>query len=657
MIIIAFYTIGDSQSDNVELQIQSDAKLLMTYVDSVQKYLYRDSEKATLYINKSEDLLTSNPSLPDSTLAHHLKAKIYYIHHDGDPLRAFEIFAENRDKIYSDRIPEKLKMSLRYIEAFTYMELGDLESAQFKYYQNIEQGRELNDLKAVSSNLYSLGQLFKTDEKYQAALETFKKLFATIGQTEITSSSWILAHNELAGVYSQLGQYDDALQEIQESIDLAEETNADILKSHAKMIKGEILLNKNKITEAQSIYDELSNAHASELGYVGRRILLSFKGNLYQAQKKYDGAIKIYEELIAFTDTVEVNEIMSFYNSLHMLNSEKNDFKMAYQHLTEYNRLTKKKFEDDRRKETEYLRVKYDSEQKDLDNQLLGAELSKKNLETSLLSSIVGAIVLFCAGLLFLFLQSRRQRRILETEVKKRTLSLQKSYDMLEQSKEEMDEFNRILSHDLKEPIRNIVSYGQLITHDTISNDQTAIYSNIIKNSGVQLYNLIDNVEQYHDVQKTEELAPSMVDINDLIKYAVQKITEKHKTLHIPNISQDVIPPINTYSEELKQVFFHIIENSLLYNTDEEPTIQIKHEEQSYYHLIQIIDNGTGIPKEYHDYVFGMFKRLNTRDQHNGAGLGLSITKKILQKIGGKVNLLNNLDGSGTTVSVYIPKI
>ena len=95
-------------------------------------------------------------------------AKIYYIHHDGDPLRAFEIFAENRDKIYSDRIPEKLKMSLRYIEAFTYMELGDLESAQFKYYENIERGRELNDLKAVTSNLYSLGQLFKADEKYQA---------------------------------------------------------------------------------------------------------------------------------------------------------------------------------------------------------------------------------------------------------------------------------------------------------------------------------------------------------------------------------------------------------------------------------------------------------------------------------------------------------
>ena len=657
VIIIALCDNGNSQSDNVELQTHSDNDLLMTYIDSVQEYLYRDSEIAGFYMDKSEEILESNPSIPDSTLAYHVSNKIFFFHNEGKPLKAFETFADTRYEIYANSIPDKLQFTLRYLEGFTYMTLGDLESAQVQFYENILRGKDLNNLEAVTSNLYSLGQLFSEDGQYQAALDALQKMLTYQDQVIQRPSTWILAHIETAEAYSELGEHDEALEEVQKSIDMAKEHDVNILKSNAKVLKGKIHLDLNQIAEAEATYNELSGVSPSELDYVVSRDLQEFKAQLHEARMEYDQAIQTYEALIEDTDSTDIPELISFHSALHAINNDKNDYKKAYEHLTEHSRLSQIKFEDDRRQNTEYLRVKYDSEQKDMDNQLLGAELSKKKLETSLLYAIAASFVLFCVGLIILFLQSRRQRRTLETEVKKRTLSLQQSHDLLEQSNVELDEFNRILSHDLKEPIRNIVSYGQLITHDNITDAQTKVYSSIIKNSGVQLYNLIENVEHYQDVQKATTLIPHTTQINEVIDNAINQVKQKHGTDKKLTISQEPVPPLKTYPKELEQVFYHLLENSVLYNRNTIPAIQIKHEEQEEYHLIQIIDNGLGIPEDYHDYVFGMFKRLNKRGEHLGSGLGLSITKKILQKIGGKVDLIDNPNGTGTAVRVYIPKL
>ena len=63
-----------------------------------------------------------------------------------------------------------------------------------------------------------------------------------------------------------------------------------------------------------------------------------------------------------------------------------------------------------------------------------------------------------------------------------------------------------------------------------------------------------------------------------------------------------------------------------------------------------------GIPEQYQEYVFGMFKRLNKREEYRGSGLGLSITKKILTKIGGDVKLMKADNHDGTTIQVLLPK-
>ena len=414
-------------------------------------------------------------------------------------------------------------------------------------------------------------------------------------------------------------------------------------------------LKLNQIPLAQELYDDLSRTSQNEKHVKTDLELQKFHAMLLLAKEDYDGALKIYNDLIEDADTTDISELMDIHDALHDVSAQKKDDKMAYKHLLEYNKLNQQRQDDERSQNTEYLRVRYESEQKEADNKLLASQLDSSQLKTSVLYLVSGIFLLLLGFLFVLVYQSRRQRRLLKEEVNKRTLSLQQSNDMLKQSNIELDEFNRILSHDLKEPIRNIVSYGQMIAHAEVANEEVLGYSDIIKNSGVQLYNLIENVGQYQEIQKKTLTQPVPSDIKKLLDNTLQEVQAKHMGKAVITTIGEM-PIVKTHPSEVTLVFYHLIENSFVHNSSDSPTLNISYFENVNFHIIEISDNGVGIPEQYQEYVFGMFKRLNKREEYRGSGLGLSITKKILTKIGGDVKLMKADNHDGTTIQVLLPK-
>lgn len=648
-----------SQVDNPEfssdVEPASDERRLEMYVDSIDKYLYRDSEIAKEYMQRMDNVLETNPSVPDSIVVLYLKNKVLFHHNQGNPVQAFQIYAEARNEIYAEGIPVSLRFSMKYLEGFTLMELGDLDAAQKLFYQNIIDGKELNNLGIVSSNLYSLGQLYTDDGKYETALETFEELISLKNKLELRPSTWVLTHSEIAETYEGMELYSKALIEIQKSIEIADSNKINVLKTHVSTFKGEMYLKLNQIPLAQELYDDLSRTSQNEKDVKTDLELQKFHAMLLLAKEDYDGALKIYNDLIEDTDTTDISELMDIHDALHDVSVQKKDDKMAYKHLLEYNKLNQQRQDDERSQNTEYLRVRYESEQKEAHNKLLASQLDSSQLKTSVLYLVSGIFLLLLGFLFVLVYQSRRQRRLLKEEVNKRTLSLQQSNDMLKQSNIELDEFNRILSHDLKEPIRNIVSYGQMIAHAEVAKEEVLGYSDIIKNSGVQLYNLIENVGQYQEIQKKTLTQPVPSDIKKLLDNALQEVQAKHMGKAVITTIGEM-PIVKTHPSEVTLVFYHLIENSFVHNSSDSPTLNISYFENVNFHIIEISDNGVGIPEQYQEYVFGMFKRLNKREEYRGSGLGLSITKKILTKIGGDVKLMKADNHDGTTIQVLLPK-
>jgi light-regulated signal transduction histidine kinase (bacteriophytochrome) len=99
----------------------------------------------------------------------------------------------------------------------------------------------------------------------------------------------------------------------------------------------------------------------------------------------------------------------------------------------------------------------------------------------------------------------------------------------------------------------------------------------------------------------------------------------------------------------LRQVFQNLIENALKYSkADISPVIQINFTELEKEYQFSIEDNGIGISEEYFQRIFIIFQRLHNKDEYSGTGMGLSITKKIVENLGGKIWLSSEIE-KGTT--------
>jgi len=136
---------------------------------------------------------------------------------------------------------------------------------------------------------------------------------------------------------------------------------------------------------------------------------------------------------------------------------------------------------------------------------------------------------------------------------------------------------------------------------------------------------LASNLSIAQVYQQKGSLDTALLIINDALELAtrLQNDTLKAEAYHILGINH--------------QLFHNIIENSIKYNTSQTPTVKISAKENQDFLSVFVEDNGIGIDKKYHNEIFVMFSRLHNQDEYKGSGLGLSIGKKIVNKLDGEI--------------------
>ena len=129
-------------------------------------------------------------------------------------------------------------------------------------------------------------------------------------------------------------------------------------------------------------------------------------------------------------------------------------------------------------------------------------------------------------------------------------------------------------------------------------------------------------------------------------------MNDKNGAIHFNSQLPDAIITNESY---VRLIFKNLIENSITYNESETPTVNIDYEQTEHYHAFKISDNGIGIDKKYHNYIFNMFKRLHARDDYQGTGMGLSITKKLVEALNGSIQI-KTTSQKGSTFVFTLPK-
>ncbi len=234
------------------------------------------------------------------------------------------------------------------------------------------------------------------------------------------------------------------------------------------------------------------------------------------------------------------------------------------------------------------------------------------------------------------------------TELNEQKLEIQKHTKVLERTNIELERFAYIASHDLKTPLRSVVSFLDLIERKMVKYEDKDLkeFVYMARQGATQMHHLIKDILEFSKVGKTAMTLES-IDLNETLMnicHQLQpKISDKKGVLQVSHL-----PLIRAEKTHMLQLFTNLIENGFKYNEHDLPQVKINHRFENNRHIFAISDNGIGVEKRYFDQIFEMFKRLHTNPNHEGSGIGLSICKKIVDFYQGEI-WLESKPNEGTT--------
>jgi len=257
--------------------------------------------------------------------------------------------------------------------------------------------------------------------------------------------------------------------------------------------------------------------------------------------------------------------------------------------------------------------------------------------------------------------------RKLEQRVTERTDELRKSNELLEKKNTELQQFAYVSSHDLKEPLRKIQIFTNLIQDRYLKgNTDAGYYIDRVISASSRMTALINDVLEYS--QLTFDAEYQEVNLNRLLSEILADldllIQEKKATIHVP-----VFPFISAVPVQMRQLFQNLLSNALKFSrTDAPPEINIRFElvsqlstqptavpaMEATYCRIEIEDNGIGFEENYLDRIFTIFQRLHSVEQYEGTGIGLAIVKKIVENHHGLIDARSE-PGKGSTFIIVLP--
>jgi signal transduction histidine kinase len=240
-------------------------------------------------------------------------------------------------------------------------------------------------------------------------------------------------------------------------------------------------------------------------------------------------------------------------------------------------------------------------------------------------------------------------------EIAKQSELIVEAQQRLKESNEELEQFAYVASHDLKEPLRMITLYTQMIKRKIKDqlDSETGEFMGYVVDGTKRMQQLLDDLLEYSRLGKKGNI--TQVDLNDVMLVAQQNLKLPIVTNHV-EISIDKLPVINAIFSESVQLFQNLIGNAIKFRKNEEnPIISIKIKSITNDHFtVQITDNGIGMEEVGMEKIFNLFERLHTRDQYEGTGIGLATCKKVMENLGGTISA-TSVFGEGTTFFLTFP--
>lgn len=243
---------------------------------------------------------------------------------------------------------------------------------------------------------------------------------------------------------------------------------------------------------------------------------------------------------------------------------------------------------------------------------------------------------------------------------------IKKMEKQLAQSNESLRQFAFVASHDMKEPLRKIMMFSDMVLSNTANKltDKSVTQLQKMQSAGRNLYKMVEDILSFSLLEVKEEkektsLANIIAQVMEILE---ESINEKQAKIVYNGLPEAYVIP-----SQMKQLFQNLVANSLKFQRKgvapeititgiitAEPEIKLPANADSYLEMT-VSDNGIGFPAEMQEKIFELFSRLYPKSEYEGTGLGLSISKRIVDNHGGAIQARSTA-GSGATFIVVIPQ-
>jgi len=215
----------------------------------------------------------------------------------------------------------------------------------------------------------------------------------------------------------------------------------------------------------------------------------------------------------------------------------------------------------------------------------------------------------------------------------------------------ELDDFSYIISHDLKAPLRAVITLSEWICQDYEAqlDDMGKMQLQLLNDRVRKMHDLIDGVLQYSRIGRW--INPStVIDLSQIID-------KVKKELAIPEnftlVVKSDMPQLFADEQRIYEIFFHLVSNAIKHNDKKEPRLYISCEKQANSFYLIFDDNGYGIEERHLDRIFKIFQSIKNDDK-NSVGLGLTLATKIVKMYNGKLQL-SSVPQKGTIITIELP--
>lgn len=264
--------------------------------------------------------------------------------------------------------------------------------------------------------------------------------------------------------------------------------------------------------------------------------------------------------------------------------------------------------------------------------------------------SIKGIFYIISTGIL-LFSMLKKHNDAIRQKIKE----LEEKSIELEKSNKELENYFFLASHDLQEPNRMIISFLTNLEkkYKDLIDEKGRKYINYAINGAYYMRQNLLNLQEYTRIGKKTKL--ELINLNELIESIME---DYHEIINTENSTFTIhkLPHLYTDENLIHLIFKNLIDNAIKYKSQNKKlNVSISCIEENKNWVFTCSDNGIGIEPEYHEKIFQLFQRLNSNSENQGAGMGLPLTKKAIEILGGKIELKENTK-EGTIFYFSLPK-